>query len=89
MITSYNNNNNNNGRGARAESYCKSDQNQEILRSEEAVQTNRVFETNQRKFYEELDVKETSNEEELDPEKAKQFWNKLWSQDVKDNKSTE
>jgi len=39
MITSYNNNNNNNGRGARAESYCKSDQNQEILRSEEAVQT--------------------------------------------------
>ena len=40
MITSYNNNNNNNnGRGARAESYSKSDQNQEILRSEEAVQT--------------------------------------------------
>ena len=48
-----------------------------------------MFETNQRKFYEELDVKETSSEEELDSEKAKQFWNKLWSQDVKDNKSTE
>ena len=57
-------------------------------RNKQFVQ-NRMFETNQRRFYEELDGNSNSSQVTPDPEEAKQYWDGIWGEETTYEKEAE
>ena len=50
---------------------------------------NRMFETDQRRFYEELDGSSNSSQGTPDPEEAKQYWNGICGEETTYEKEAE
>ena len=59
-----------------------------INRNKQFVQ-NRMFETDQRRFYEELDGNRNSSQVTPDPEEARQYWNGIWGEETTYEKDAE